>query len=69
MTSRRIRNIGAPVWSSGLQSIQVFVAAATALGFVGVFSFRLIDGMTFVVATLALCGIVYSMGFLSRKWR
>ncbi|MGI0016342.1 MAG: hypothetical protein ACREBU_23220 [Nitrososphaera sp.] len=69
MISARIRNMGVlSAWNSGLRSIQVFLAAATALGFVSVFSLRLADGMTFAVATLAVCGIVYSMGILSRKW-
>jgi hypothetical protein len=46
----------------------VTAAAAVFLGMVSIFTFRIGDGFAFSVVTLAACGVVYSLGFVSRKW-
>jgi hypothetical protein len=46
----------------------ITVAAAVVLGAVSIFTFRVGDGFVFSVATLAACGVAYSLGFVNRKW-
>jgi len=54
--------------SSSIRSISGVLIAAAAMVFVSIFTFRLADGMLFAVSAFFACGIVYSLGFLNKKW-
>lgn len=54
--------------SSSVRNLAGILIAAAAMVFVSIFSFRLADGMLFAVSAFFACGIVYSLGFLSKKW-
>jgi len=46
----------------------VFLGAALTLGLVSVFTFRIAEGATLLVSTMAACAILYGLSARHDKW-